>query len=274
MTYLSSRSQELLVSKLSELRARGIDPALSTKLNQQFSVEFAYNLAAIKGSSISLKEAYKIASGIPVHASLLEQEEIIKIRKALDEIVSSALKDQILEQNLVDKVSLLISDKPAKLGKTLAWLRSYERLEHPVDLAVDLIFKALAETEDSRAILLLLINHVLLRARLPLALIQYNDRKRFHRLIKTRELKALAEFINQAILRTIEIQLEASDTNDCERQHLSLQELSQGSEYSEAYLRKLALSGKLEAYKIGRNWVTTKEALVNYTTGKRKSYNK
>ncbi len=271
MPYISSKSQELLVKKLDLLRARGLDAALMSKLNLQFSVEFAFNLAATNGSKISLKDSYKIASSIPTHASFQEQEEFLQIRKALDEIISSALKDQILEQHLVDKVSMMLSCKPCKIAKTLSWLRAHDRLEHPVDLCVNFINLALAESEDTSRIMPLLINHILLKAKLPLAIVLYNDRKRYQRIVKQKLNKELAEFIAQTVLRSIEIHLEASDQDGCQRQHLSLQELSKGSKYSEAYLRKLALSGKLEAYKIGRNWMSTREALENYQSGKRKA---
>jgi|GEM_PF-3177623 len=273
MSYLSTKSSELLKHKLAELRARGINPATSSKLKEQFSVEFAYNLLAIQGSKLSLTEAYKIATGISIYAPVEEVQGFINLRLALDLIISSALKDQILEQHLVDEVAKLIGLGDCKLGKTLAWLRMNDRLEHPIDLAVDFILEAECEAAKSEYLVLLLINHIFMRARLPLTIILYNDRKRYARLLaeaKSGQRQALAEFVNQAMLRSLETELEATDADDCQRQHLSLQELSQGSEYSEAYLRKLALSGKLEAYKIGRNWMSTREALANYTAGKRK----
>ena len=270
MAYLSTNSSNLLKRKLAELRARGINP--SSTLNEQFSLEFAFNFAALAGSTLTLAEAYKIATGLAVLATVEEVQKFLNIRKALELVISSALKDQILEQQLVDKLADLICAQPIKLGKTLAWLRASERLEHPIDLAADFMLEALRESALAKEINLLLINHILLRARLPLTIVLYNDRKRYQRLLglAAQGKKAgLAEFLNQSLLRSIETELEANDA--CSSEHLSLQKLSEGTEYSEAYLRKLALAGKLEAYKIGRNWVSTREALENYTATKRKS---
>ncbi len=277
MSYLSTNSSELLKHKLAELRARGINPSTSSKLKQQFSVEFAYNLLAMQGAKLSLAEAYKIATGINVYAAVNEVQQFINTRSALDLIISSALKDQVLEQYLVDEAAKLMGLNNCKLCSTLAWLRTNDRLEHPVDLAVDFILQASAEAPPSQYLQLILINHILMRARLPLTIILYNDRKRYTRLLKlalAAKPAGLAELINQSILRSLETELEATDLDDCQRLHLSLQELSEGAEYSEAYLRKLALAGKLEAYKIGRNWMSTREALENYSNGKRKSYRK
>ena len=45
---------------------------------------------------------------------------------------------------------------------------------------------------------------------------------------------------------------------------MSLEELSKEGPYSANYLRKLATQGKLEAFKEGRNWLSSKQALKEY----------
>ncbi len=45
---------------------------------------------------------------------------------------------------------------------------------------------------------------------------------------------------------------------------ISLAEAAQASGFSMNYLRDIAVSGRLKATKIGRNWVTTLEAVNEY----------
>jgi hypothetical protein len=46
--------------------------------------------------------------------------------------------------------------------------------------------------------------------------------------------------------------------------YISLQEASKICEYGIGYLSYLARTGRLKAVKIKRNWLTTKEALMDY----------
>lgn len=47
-----------------------------------------------------------------------------------------------------------------------------------------------------------------------------------------------------------------------------LSELAKGTKFSEKYLNLLARSGKLEAHKEGRNWLSTRKALQHYLDGR------
>lgn len=53
---------------------------------------------------------------------------------------------------------------------------------------------------------------------------------------------------------------------------ISLQEASKGCDYSQEYLSLRARQGKLKSVKFGRNWITTKEWMEEYTE-KSKEYN-
>ena len=52
--------------------------------------------------------------------------------------------------------------------------------------------------------------------------------------------------------------------NDPFKDLISLEEASEISGLSNDHLRRLAEQGKLDAKKIGRNWITTKEAITYY----------
>ncbi len=54
-------------------------------------------------------------------------------------------------------------------------------------------------------------------------------------------------------------------------QLISLTEAAEISGFTDSYIRKLARSGKIWARKIGRNWVTTEDALNTYLAQERRT---
>ena len=48
------------------------------------------------------------------------------------------------------------------------------------------------------------------------------------------------------------------------KEYISLAEAAEGTPYSQEYLSLLARRGKIEAFKLKRNWLTTKEAIERY----------
>jgi hypothetical protein len=76
-------------------------------------------------------------------------------------------------------------------------------------------------------------------------------------------------FIAQAAQRSLDIYLKVLTPAKKEKEHfISLPELAKGSKFTEKYLNLLARSGKLEAHKEGRNWLSSKEALKRYLDGR------
>ena len=55
---------------------------------------------------------------------------------------------------------------------------------------------------------------------------------------------------------------------------ISLAEAAQQSGFSEGYLRQIAISGRLRAKKIARNWVTTMAAVEEYSRTRKFIYPK
>ncbi len=54
-------------------------------------------------------------------------------------------------------------------------------------------------------------------------------------------------------------------------QLISLTEAAKISGFTDSYIRKLARSGKIWARKIGRNWLTTEEAITAYLATERRT---
>jgi hypothetical protein len=65
--------------------------------------------------------------------------------------------------------------------------------------------------------------------------------------------------------------LKSKDDKDDRYGYISLQEASKLCAYGIEYLSYLARTGKLKAIKIRRNWMTTREALMDYCENTRKA---
>jgi Fic family protein len=122
----------------------------------------------------------------------------------------------------------------------------------------------------------LLMNLILLQHGYPPAVILNVDRKKYYRVLKEADREKYSDFLNfvgRSAERSLLIYLNAiKSKNDTEDRYgyISLQEASKLCNYGIEYLSYLARTGRLNAIKIRRNWMTTREALMDYSnkTGK------
>ncbi|GHT83603.1 cell division protein Fic [Spirochaetia bacterium] len=121
----------------------------------------------------------------------------------------------------------------------------------------------------------LLMNLVLLSRGYPPAVILTVDRKKYYRVLKEADIERYTnyfDFIGRSVERTLLIYLNAlkseTDTADTEGQssygYIRLREAAKLCGYSIEYLSYLARTGRLGSIKIGKNWVTTREAVMDY----------
>jgi Fic family protein len=118
----------------------------------------------------------------------------------------------------------------------------------------------------------LLMNIFLMQYGFPIAIIQKNDRQKYYRVLEMADngnYKPLALFVTQAVLRSLNIYLDVLTPSKEKENLISLARATKFCSYSQAYLGKLAKDGKLEAIKIKRNWMTTKEAVERYAKGQK-----
>ena len=99
-----------------------------------------------------------------------------------------------------------------------------------------------------------------------------NDRKRYYTTLSVADKGDYIPFVNfiaRSVERTLDIYIKVltPQTKDKEK-YISLSKLAKNVKFTKKYLNLLARSGRLEAYKDGRNWVTTKEALNRYLEGR------
>lgn len=116
-------------------------------------------------------------------------------------------------------------------------------------------------------------NLLLMRHGFPPAIILTNDRAKYYSALNQANngnYSKLMLLMSQAAERTLNIYLNAIPGLDKDYQSISNIVEESDIPYSQEYVSLLARQGKIDAHKEGRNWFTTKEAVLNYIEGKGK----
>jgi len=285
------------------------EPAVK-KIREQFEVEMTYNSNAIEGNSLTLKETHLVINeGITIKGKPLKDHIEAKTHKeALDylyELVSTRKKilpsemlirtfHQIVTED-IDKEwagkyrnSLVLIggadykppeaiEVPKMMADLIDWVRSNKNKLHPVELAAILHYKLAAIHpffDGNGRTARLIMNIVLMRAGYPLAIILKNDRKKYYNVLSKADkgdLIPFIRFIAQAVERSLDIYLKILTPKEKRKEKfIPLSQLSKGTKFSPKYLNLLIRTGKLEAHKEGRIWVSSKEALKRYLEGRKR----
>ncbi len=302
---LAQKTQNLLEEKLQKLnKLRPISSALLLKLKERFEVEMTYNSNAIEGNTLTLKETYwVIQQGITVKGKPLKDHlEAKNHKEALDylyELIEPNSSHTISEHLIKSLHALVIQDinrsiagqyrnvdvfitgtdhvPPSalevhhKMRELVEWGRKNYKKMNVIEFGAIFHHKFVhihPFQDGNGRVGRLLMNIFLMQYGFPLTIIQKNDRQKYYRVLAAADnenYKPLIIFVAQAILRSLNIYLDVLTPADQKEKFISLAQATKFVPYSQAYLGKLAKEGKLEAVKLKRNWVTTKEAVLRYT---------
>lgn len=174
------------------------------------------------------------------------------------------------------------SQVPALMGDFNTWLKRQDRTTDPVTLAALAHFNFVdihPFIDGNGRTARLVMNLILMRRGFPPAVILKRDRYRYYRSLAAAhrgELKPFVNFCAQAVERSLMLYIEAltpiKTAKDAKkRRFLPLAEAAKLTPYSPKYLNLLARAGRLEAIKIGRNWVTTESGVRDYLESVAKS---
>jgi len=274
------------------------------KVAEQFQVEMTYNSNAIEGNSLTLKETYLVINeGITIKGKPFKDHLEAKSHKEALEYLYDLVergKRRTISEHLVRSIHQLVMqdidlewagryrnslviiggadhrppeafEVPKLMHELITRVRKNEKKLHPVESAA-LIHHRLAAIhpffDGNGRTARLIMNIVLLRAGFPLSIILKNDRKKYYRVLAKAdkgEFAPMVRFIAQAVERSLDMYLKLlTPKNKLHEKFISLAQLSKGSPYSAKYLNLLARTGKLEAHKEGRNWLSSRDALKRY----------
>ncbi len=163
---------------------------------------------------------------------------------------------------------------PALIHNWERWLHEQEGVSEPVALAAIAHHKLVAIhpfIDGNGRTARLIMNLVLMRAGYPPAIIARANRRQYYRVLWLADggkPAPLVNFVGRAVERSLTLYLEmckaqTGPVSEKER-WISLREAAEMVPYSQEYLGLLARTGKLEALKRGRNWVTNQQALETY----------
>ena len=298
---VKKRLEEKL-AKLNKLRP--LPKSAVEKLKEKFQIEMTYNSNAIEGNSLTLKETFLVINegitvkGKPLKDHLEAKDHYVAL-EYLYELVDKNKKHTFSEMLIRNLHQIIIqeTDKewagkyrnanviiggakhtppdalevPKEMRDLIKWLNSQKNKVNTVELSALLHHKLVhihpffdGNGRTSR----LAMNLLLMQAGYPLVVILKNDRKKYYDVLSKADsgkYEPLVKFIAQSIERSLDIYLKTlTPANQKQEKFLSLKEISKTTPFSAKYLNLLARQGKLEAYKEGRNWLTSKEAIERY----------
>lgn len=274
------------------------------KLRDQLRIEMTYNSNAIEGNSLTLKETFLVINeGLTVKGKPLkdhlEAKDHYQALEYLYDLIKKR-KNHTLSEHLIKQLHMLIvqeTDKewagryrnsnviiggadhtppdalevPQLMQDLIKWFSSERKKLHVVELAAlthhKLVFVHPFFDGNGRTSRLLM-NLILMQAGFPLSIVLKNDRKKYYRVLDQADkenYEPFIRFIAQTVERSLDIYLKTLTSTDKKREKfMKLADIARETPYSAKYLNLLARQSKLEAHKVGRNWVTTKEAVDRY----------
>lgn len=260
-----------------------------------------YNSNAIEGNTLTLRETFLVLQeGITIkgkplrdHLEAKDHEEALAF---LDKIVMH--KTPALSASLIRRLhQILMRETDAawagkyrdgavsitgashvppdaavvarQIGNLVRWLRRSQRKLHPVVLSALFHHRLVAIHpffDGNGRTARLCMNVILMRHGFPLAIVLKHDRTKYYYALQEADAgrpSLVVLLIAQAVERSLDLYLRTFER--LPTAHLfTLAEASLGTPYSPKYLNLLARTGKLSAFKRGRVWYTTKEAIEDY----------
>ncbi len=285
-------------------RNRPFPGAVVKKLEEEFLLEWTYNSNAIEGNTLSLRETELVLNrGLTIggkslreHFEVINHAEAIKYLESFIEKKTDLSDDFIcgLHRRILHNIDELeagvyrrhnvrimganhLPPAAAKVQRLMDdlvdwYTRNVETMWVP-DLAAEFHHRFVHVhpfMDGNGRTARLLMNFILMQDGYPPAVVLRVDRKKYYRVLQEADggnLVPFVDFIGRSIERSLIIYLNAikpSDEHESGGGYISLHEATQYCDYSQEYLSLLARTGKLDAVKFGRNWMTSREAIETY----------
>lgn len=303
MNNLLQRIQEKK-TKLDKLRP--LPSIILEKLKHDISLEWTYNSNAIEGNTLTLQETRLVLEeGITIKGkSLREHFEAKNHKKAIAHLESLVQeKSEITEDHILrlhklvldgieedfagryrngqvrimganfippagHKISELMTDFVQQIG-------NQKDQKNELELAVFIHHRFVwihPFFDGNGRTARLLMNLWLMQLGYPPAVILKNDRKKYYDALNKAnngDFKKLELLIAQAMERSLDLYLSVFDSAQDNKEYQLLSVLAPSTPYSAEYLGLLARQGLIDAYKEGRNWVSTQKAIEDYVNSQK-----
>lgn len=275
-------------------------PAITLKsIKESLTLEWTYNSNSIEGNTLTLQETKMvIEEGITIKGkSLREHFEAVNHQDAIEFVESIVSPSYVLTDRDILNVHELVLQKiekdfagryrtsgvritganfvPPNALKVHDFIA--ELIEWVNASVLDTIIKATIFHHrfvwihpffdgNGRSVRLLF-NLLLMKEGYPPAIILKNDRKKYYDALNTANngnYGKLLLLILQALERSLDIYLSSLNNTYEEYQPISSIVNEDAVPYGQEYVSLLARKGKIDAFKEGRDWLTTKDAVLSY----------
>jgi Fic family protein len=298
-----------LYEKLTVLqKSRPLPSIALLKIKESLTIEWTYNSNSIEGNTLTLRETQMVLQeGITVKGkSLQEHFEAKNHEKAIDylytlvnpkytlrsidilslhALVLRMIEDdfagrirnggvRITGANFVPPNATKVSDL---LDELIDFINTNPLQMNDIELATvfhhRLVWIHPFFDGNGRTVRLAM-NLLLMRKGFPPAIILKNDRKKYYEALNQANqgnYQKLILLMSQALERTLNIYISSLPDNDYDFQEIS-NIVCEPNElpYSQEYISLLARQGKIDAHKEGRNWFTTKKAIEEYMSNRKR----
>lgn len=291
---------ERILKKKTELDKLRPIPAYALKsIKESLMIEWTYNSNSIEGNTLTLQETKMvIEEGFTIKGkSLREHFEAVNHQEAIEFVESLVSDNYLLKERDILNIHELVLQKIEKdfagRFRTSGVRISGANFVPPNALKIDGYINELVDwvnTSDLDIIIKstifhhrfvwihpffdgngrtvrLLFNLLLMKEGFPPAIILKNDRKKYYDALNfanNGNYSKLALLILQALERSLDIYL--GSLNNTYDNYLPISDIVEEEKlpYGQEYISLLARKGKIDAFKEGRNWLTTKDAVLDY----------
>jgi len=289
--------------------ARPIPKSSLLKLREALLVEWTYNSNSIEGNTLSLRETQMVLQeGVTVKGkSLREHFEAKNHETAIHQLYNLIHPDYTLSAKdilmLHGFVMRSIEDEFAGRLRNSGVRIAGANFVPPIAAKVSWLFNELVSFVNTNPLTLnaielaavfhhkfvyihpffdgngrtvrLAMNLLLMRQGFPPAIILKTDRKKYYDALNQAnkgQYHKLMLLMCQALERTLNIYLSALPETDTEYQIISNVVKEPDVPYGQEYISLLARQGKIDAHKEGRNWFTTKKAILDYMKNRERKH--
>ncbi|MBN2626466.1 MAG: Fic family protein [Spirochaetales bacterium] len=288
-------------------RNRPLNPSVLRKLEEEFSIAWTYNSNAIEGNTLSIQETeLVIKEGITIGGKTVNEHlEVLNHKKGIEYLQGIVKRKSDLSEEIIKEMHRIILSSidegeaghyrrtnvrivgahhlppqsvkiPRLMQELIEWYHGQNRVLPVPEMAAALHYRFVMIhpfIDGNGRVARLLMNLYLMWNGYPPAIILRVDRKKYYRVLNEANLGKNANyenFIGRSIERSLILYLNSiePDQND-EKMFISLRKAAEYCDFSQEYLSLLARKGKLAAVKINRNWMTTREAVLEYVNGQK-----
>ena len=302
---IDERLYKRVTAKKKELDSlRPLPRSALERLRKQFAIELAYNSNAIEGNSLTLSETrLVIEEGITVKGKpLREHFEALNHQKAFELLESFVREKRQLSEELIKEVHKVIlsgiddeyagryrdinvriigavkspprfEKLPKRMQEFMGYVSKNPEKLNILEMAAAIHYRLVEIhpfSDGNGRTARLIMNLYLMRHGYPITMVLKVDRRKYYDRLKKADLenrKPFTEFIARNIERSLDLYLDAFKSGS---EYIRLAQAAKGTPYTQEYLSLLARKGRIEAIKLGRNWLIKKEALEKYTKTKEK----